>query len=43
MWERNMEVRGMLAQAWSDQPRVMILDGLQKKLEALSVSLSGWE
>ena len=33
----------MLAQAWSDQPRVMTLDGLQNKLEALSVSLSGWE
>jgi hypothetical protein len=43
MWERNMEFKGMLAQAWSDQPRVTILDGLQKKLEALSVSLSGWE
>lgn len=42
MWERHSDFRNMLAQIWGDQPRMVDLGGLQRKLGAMSRSLGGW-
>jgi len=42
MWERHLEFRDMLAQAWENQPRATTLEGLHRKLGAVSNSLRGW-
>lgn len=42
MWERHSDFRNVLAQASVDQLRVTDLEGLHKKLGAVSRSLGGW-
>lgn len=42
MWERHLDFRNVLAQAWVDQPQATDLEGLHRKLGAVSRSLGGW-
>ena len=42
MWERHSEFGDVLAQAWENQPHATTLEGLHRKLGAVSNSLRGW-
>ena len=43
IWERHADFRGVLAQAWENQPRATTMEGLHRKLGAVSNFLRGWD